>query len=333
MNSIFLNQNPGTVAAVYPEALTEALALSAGLDPAVRTKEDVLREPELYAGTEYVFSTWGMPAFTEEEIARVFPSLKAVFYAAGSVQGFALPFIRSGVKVFSAWAANAVPVGEFTAAEIALSCKGFWASSRQASRGDYAGARRSFGGYPGCFEQKIGVIGAGMVGKEVIRRLKQYRFHTLVFDPFLPDSAAEELGVEKCSLEELFSQCIVVSNHLANNRETKGMLNYGLFSRMLPCATFINTGRGAQVVEQDLVKILTERPDLTALLDVTDPEPPVESSPFFGLDNCILTPHIAGSSGREVARMAEYMAEEFAAFSQGKPVRYMVTEEMLRTMA
>ena len=199
MNSIFLNQNPGTVAAVYPRSLREALAVSAGLDAAVRTREDVLREPELYAGTEYVFSTWGMPAFTEEEIARVFPSLKAVFYAAGSVQGFALPFIRRGVSVFSAWAANAVPVGEFTAAEIALSCKGFWAASRQASRGDFAGARKSFGGYPGCFEQKIGIIGVtcnlkSMVSGTIADRIPEYDVFPTV------QRYADELRRAKCDL-------------------------------------------------------------------------------------------------------------------------------------
>ncbi|MFR1477023.1 MAG: NAD(P)-dependent oxidoreductase [Hydrogeniiclostridium mannosilyticum] len=66
-----------------------------------------------------------------------------------------------------------------------------------------------------------------------------------------------------------------ISNHLANNPQTAGMLNYGLFRRMKPNATFINTGRGAQVVEADLVRA-EEEPGRTALLDVTDPVEPVD---------------------------------------------------------
>ena len=98
-------------------------------------------------------------------------------------------------------------------------------------------------------------------------------------------------------------------------------------------ATFINTGRGAQVVEGDLVKALTERPDLTAVLDVTDPEPSPLDHAFYTLPNCFLTPHIAGSLGTELTRMAEYMADEYEKYISGISCRYEVTLQMLETMA
>jgi len=98
-------------------------------------------------------------------------------------------------------------------------------------------------------------------------------------------------------------------------------------------AVFINTGRGAQVVEDDLVRVLRERPDLTALLDVTNPEPVEEGHPFYTLPNCLLTPHIAGSAGDEVARMGLYMLRECENYLSGKPNPYEVTEKMLQTMA
>lgn len=90
--------------------------------------------------------------------------------------------------------------------------------------------------------------------------LKEYRLKVVVFDPFLSEEEAERLGVEKCGLERLFAESQTISNHLANNPQTAGMLNYGLFRRMKPNATFINTGRGAQVVEADLVRALRENP-------------------------------------------------------------------------
>jgi phosphoglycerate dehydrogenase-like enzyme len=86
-------------------------------------------------------------------------------------------------------------------------------------------------------------------------------------------------------------------------------------------------------VEDDLVRVLKERPDLTALLDVTYPEPPVTDHPFYTLPNCLLTPHIAGSAGDEVARMGEYMLAECQAYLKGEPCNYEVSAKMLETMA
>ena len=333
MKSIMLcdeRKNPGKVYA--PETL-ELLYENAGLERQFYSKAEVLEHPEQFRDVEYVFSTWGMPAFTEAEIRAVFPGLKCIFYAAGSVQYFARPFLNCGVRVFSAWAANGVPVAEYTVSQILLANKGFFASARHMSVGEVAKAHEIASHYPGNFGVYVGIIGAGMIGKLVIRMLKDHNLKVKVFDPFLPDEKAVELEVEKCGLEELFSTCQVVSNHLANNPQTVGMLDGHLFKSMKPYATFLNTGRGAQVVEADLAQTLTDRPDLTAVLDVTFPEPPEEGHAFYRLPNCIITPHIAGSSGDEVCRMAEYMAEEFELYMAGKPCRYEVSLKMLDTMA
>lgn len=321
MKTIYLCENAENIPRIY------------GVQDTVYTKADVLNDPESFAKTEYIFSTWGMPEFSEEELQRCLPNLKALFYAAGTVQAFARPFLMRGVKVFSAWAANAVPVAEYTVAQIILANKGFFGSSRMHKAGDHLEALDYFYAFPGNYNTKVGIIGAGMIGKLVIEMLKAYRLEVLVFDPFLPDEKAAELGVTKCSLQTLFAECSVVSNHLANNEQTKGMLRYEHFSAMKPYATFLNTGRGAQVVEADLVRALTERPDLTAILDVTFPEPPEDGHKFYELPNCILTPHIAGSAGNEVQRMGAYMRQEYENFLQNKPCRYEVTLEMLKTMA
>lgn len=304
-----------------------------GTQERVWCKADVLANPGSFRNTEYIFSTWGMPEFSEEEIMEHFPSLKAVFYGAGTVQAFARPFLNRGVKIFSAWAANAVPVAEYTVAQIILANKGFYGSSRISKTGDRQGARAYFGAFPGNYDVKVGIIGAGMIGRMVIERLKDYRLEVLVSSTSMTPEKAAELGVTKASMETIFAECAVVSNHLANNAQTKGMLNKALFEKMPPYATFLNTGRGAQVVEEDLIQVLQSRPDLTAVLDVTFPEPPLEGSPLYDLPNCVLTPHIAGSSGKEVRRMGEYMETEYQNFIQNKPCQYEVTMEMLKKMA
>ena len=333
MKAIFLCERTTQIFSVYDQQTVRALQNLTKVEKKIYAKADVLREPELFSEVEYIFSTWGMPEFAEDEIKQCFPALKCVFYGAGTVQKFARPFLNCGVKIFSAWAANAVPVAEMTVAQIILSNKGYYLTNRLYHAQGRAVAREAFGKCNGNYGETVGIIGAGMIGKLVIEMLKAYNLKVLVFDPFLPDEKAQELGVEKCDLQTLFERSFVVSNHLANNEQTQGMLNYAHFNRMRENAVFINTGRGAQVVEDDLVRILQERKDLTALLDVTYPEPPVEGHPFYTLPNCFLTPHIAGSAGDEVARMGKYMLGEFETYLSGMPAKYEVTEEMLERMA
>lgn len=334
MKAIFLNQTPSKITEeVYPKRVIDELRAIANIDTTVYSREDVVSSEHKFDDVEYVFTTWDFGPMTEEQIQKHLPSLKAVFYAAGTVQYFAKPFLNCGIKVFSAWAANAVPVAEYTVAQIILANKGYYLSAPIVKSKRYDEARNFFLNYPGNFDVKIGIIGAGMIGKLVIQMLKAYRMEVLVFDPFLSDEKAMELGVRKVALSEIFSSCHVVSNHLANNTQTQGMLKREHFESMLPYATFLNTGRGAQVVEEDLISVLRARKDLVAVLDVTYPEPPEESSPFYTLPNCILTPHIAGSCGFEKYRMAEYMLEEYRNYTMGLPCKYEVTLKMLETMA
>ena len=333
MKTIILCDAPQHVANVYAPPVMERLQRLTDCDGICYGKADVWKDPAKFADTEYIFSTWGMPAFTEEEIKSCLPSLRCVFYAAGSVQAFARPFFNCGVRVFSAWAANAVPVAEYTVAQIILAEKDFFCQSRLLAAEDRAAALARHGGHLGNYKKRIGLVGCGMIGSLVADMLKAYDLEVLAFDPFLAEERAAALGVRRAELSEIFSTCSVVSNHLANNPQTQKMLTYELFSSMPAYAAFLNTGRGAQVVEEDLVRVLQERPDLTAVLDVTDPEPSPAGHPFYSLPNCFMTPHIAGSLGGEVVRMAEYMLDEYENCAAGKPCRYSVTLDMLRTMA
>lgn len=329
MRAIFLCDKIGNIDRVYGNSLKSLTET----DGKVYTSAELLTEPRRFADTENIFSTWGMPSLSAEEISACLPKLKCVFYAAGSVQSFARPFFQCGARIFSAWAANAIPVVEYTHAQIILANKGFFAHSREMKRGNRAACRSMKAEYPGNYGENVGLIGVGMIGSQVAQRLKCNDLNVFAYDPFLSDAKAAVLGITKCSLHELFEHCRVISNHTANNEQTKGMLDHSCFSRMLPYSTFINTGRGAQVVEEDLVRTLRERPDITAVLDVTYPEPPAEGHAFYSLSNCFLTPHIAGSLGNETNRMAEYIIDEYRRYSMGEPCRFEVTEAMLDTMA
>ncbi len=281
----------------------------------------------------YVFSSWGMPSLSRDEIARLLPNVACVFYAAGSVQGFARPFLESGVRVYSAWGANAVPVAEFAVAQIILANKGYF-QLHDRYKVSHADAMQYAATFPGNYGVNVGILGAGQIGRLVMRMLQSYKMSVYVYDPFLSDDGAKALGAIKTTLRDIFANCQTISNHIANNAQTVGMLDYSLFSLMKPNATFINTGRGAQVIVDDFIRALREEPGRTALLDVTDPTEPLSPThELWTLPNAYITPHRAGSVNDEVRRMGAYMADEYARVMHGEPALYEVNMDMLATMA
>lgn len=317
---------------VYPEYIRKILSERYEMCSEVINKKNIGEHKELLMDTEYIFTTWGMEHLTKEEIKEYFPNLKCVYYAAGSVQSFAREFLECGVRVFSAWRANAVPVAEYTYAQIMLALKGFYRAERKSRFAFWKCAKYS-DACGGNYGASVGLVGCGMIGSMVAEKLKQNDCTVYCFDPFLSDERAEELGVKKAELEEIFSQCDVISNHLANKDELTGILSEKLFMSMKPYAAFINTGRGRQVDEKGLVRAMRAKKTRTALLDVTVKEP---YSPLGSLARCkniIITPHIAGSNGREVIRMAQYMLDEARRVDNGEEALHEVTLEMLKTMA
>ena len=329
----FITNSPGLIERIYPENVREKLDERLELLPGVLTEEALAARAEETRNVRVLLSTWGMPALTRERIAESFPNLQYLFYGAGSVQGFARPFLESGVRVFSAWAANAVPVAEYTVSQIVLSGKGCFQAMRRYRDHGRADAIRFVASQPCNYRIRVGLLGAGMIGRMVAERLRAYEYEVLVYDPFVADETLAALGARRATLEEIFSTCQIISNHVANLPATVGMIDERLLLSMLPNATFINTGRGAQVDEAALARAMEACPDRTALLDVTWPEPPEADSELLRLPNVFLTPHIAGSLGREVARMGAYMAEECARVLSGEAARYEVTPAMLETMA
>lgn len=330
MKAIYFCKDKSQIINVYAAQLHEKLTDYYDINRTVYDNDDIGKID--FSDVEAIYSTWGMPSLGKEDIKTYFPSLKFVYYAAGTVQGFARPFLELGIKVFSAWQANAVPVVEYAVSQIILANKGFFAMSSEC-KADYRQSRKLLSKYKGNYGAKVGILGDGAIGSSVIKKLKELNLDVMVFSITMTDEQALKTGVKKASLAEIFEQCDVISNHLANNAQTKGIISKELINMMHPYSTFINTGRGAQVDEQALIEKLISDPTIFAVLDVTDPEPPEKDSRLNSLKNVILTPHIAGSNGNEVCRMAEYMISETERYFKGEEQLYEVTLKMLETMA
>jgi phosphoglycerate dehydrogenase-like enzyme len=320
--------DPANIARVYGHGRRDRVAELTDLRQHIVTVAD-FHAPTDLSQVEAFFSTWGMPALSPDDLDQL-SAIRVIFYAGGTVQAFARPLLERGITVVSAWHANAVPVAEFTLSQILLSMKNYWTSSAAARSPEGWGQPTTS---PGAFGETVALLGAGAVGRVLIRLLAPVQLKIIVFDPFLAEDEAVALGVRKTSLDEAFRTAYVVSNHLADKPETKHLLKEEHFAAMRDGATFINTGRGATVDEAALARVLAARPSLTALLDVTAPEPPVAGSPLYALPNVHLTPHIAGAIGDEVLRMADLCIEQFIAWDAGAPLSGAVTLPMLNQMA
>lgn len=289
------------------------------------------------SNVEFLFSTWNMPKLTEIEIDSFFPKLRAVFYAAGTVKYFAEPFLKQGIKVFSAAKANGIPVAEYVASSIVLANKGFLQAQNRYKwplwTNGYKKARRFAEDKYGNYGAKVGVVGCGAIGSKVIELLKPYKLDIMIYDPYVTNEQALSLGVEKVSILELFTKCDVITNHMPDIEETRGLIDYSLLSSMKSTATFINTGRGRQVIEKDLAKVMRKNPSMCALLDVTAHEPMFPWNPLYFCKNVFLTPHIAGSQSNEFGRMVEYMLQAYEDTQSGITSPYEVKLEQLTHQA
>ncbi len=331
MKIALFGANQAQFGKVYTEEVLKKLRKRGELSERIN-KKNIDEHIEFLSDCEIGFATWGMPKFTKEEIEKYMPKLKILFYSAGTVQYFARPFLDCGVRVFSAFAANAVPVAEYTFSQIVLATKGFFQGAKRykiALPSSFAFTNSC----PGNYKAKVGLIGLGAIGSTVAERLKELDVAVLAYDPFVSEEKADKYGVSLVDLESLFKECDVISNHLANKKELRNVLTDKHFKLMKKHSTFINTGRGAQVNEWALAKNLLLHPSRTAVLDVIKSEYFPYVSPLFWCHNAILTPHIAGSTGNEPQRMAQYMIEQLDNYLENKQMQYEVKKEMLETMA
>jgi phosphoglycerate dehydrogenase-like enzyme len=307
--AMYLCASPETIKRVYNEKQRQQLAEITEMKEEIVTPENF--DSFDFTDREVIFSTWGMMNFTDEQLSKL-PNLKAVFYGAGATDAFARPLLKNGIKLASAWKANAVPVAEFTVAQILLSMKNYFSNTWQ---------NRFVG--PGCYGETVALIGAGAISQKVQELLKNFNLNVVVV-PSRPERRT-------VSLEEVFKTAYVISNHLPNRDDNKKVITGEMFESMRQGATFINTGRGAQVDEEGMIEAMKKRPDLTALLDVLVEEPPQENSELYKVPNIHLSSHIAGSLNDELYRMSDYVIADYIRFANGEAMLNEVTEELLMT--
>ena len=226
------------------------------------SREQILARPEVLRDVELLFSSWGAPSF-DLTFLQAAPRLRAVFHAAGTVKPLLTDdFWNREVTLANAASANAIPVAEFTLAQIILSLKRTWWHIRQVERTFTYPDRNSYVAYaPGAYGSVVGIVSLGRIGSLVREKLRILDVKVIVYDPFLYSvDRARRLGVESVSLEELFCRSDVVTLHTPWLAETDGLISGRHLASMKRNATFINTARGRIVREKEMIEVLSNTP-------------------------------------------------------------------------
>ncbi|MEU2429918.1 hydroxyacid dehydrogenase [Streptomyces sp. NPDC007861] len=289
-------------------------------------------DPIALAETEVLFTHWGAPLLTADALSTM-PRLRAVIHAAGSVKHHVTEAVwERGIAVSTAAGANALPVAEFTLAAILFTGKRVLDSARvyQEAR-DEVPLLPYFAGY-GNHRRTVGIVGASRIGRRVLGLLRPFDFEVLLHDPYVEAAEAEELGAEAVDLDELVRRSHVVSIHAPQLPETRHMFDARRLALLRDGATLVNTARGSLVDTEALTEeLVTGR--IHAVLDVTEPDVLPAGSPLYTLPNVLLTPHIAGSLGNELVRMAHWATDEVERYAKGLPFAHGVSHDELARSA
>ncbi len=307
-------------------ALSENVDLTF-IDTASRVTKEMLISEIRGKGYNILFSGWGtMPI--DADILDAAPELKMIAYDGGSVAGVATEALYDrGVKLICGNKVFAMSVAEATVCYMMAASRRLEASIAEVRSG---GWRSTVPYDSGLFYKKIGIIGYGTIGKLVAQYLKPYSPELYIYDKFVPREVIEQVG-RFASLDELFSECDIVTLHLSRNPGTLGMINRALLEKLRPGTLFVNTARGAIVDEEALIDLLKQG-RFNAALDVFVKEPLDADSPLRTLPNVMPMPHRAGPTidMREVVVLE--LARDIGRFVRGEPLEHEVSLAYARQM-
>ncbi|WP_165842159.1 hydroxyacid dehydrogenase [Paenibacillus xerothermodurans] len=285
---------------------------------------------ERIRGVDTVITSWKSAPFTDAVLHHA-DRLQWIAHMAGSVKPI-LPtteVYQRGIRVLNSNYAIAVSVSESVLALIlALGHK-----IVPVDKVMRAGGNAKSSTYETCElrGRTVGLVGLGMVAREVIRLLQPFQVRILGYDPFISKAKAEELGVELRQLHELLAESDVISLHAPKVPETYQMIGRHELSFIRDGALLINTARGDLIDESALIEEL-RLGRFNAALDVFALEPLATDSELRRMDNVIVRPHLAGVNPDSRLRIGTLMVEELERALQGAPLRFEVKEEQLAIM-
>jgi D-3-phosphoglycerate dehydrogenase len=199
---------------------------------------------------------------------------------------------RRGIVVMNTPGANAVAVAELTLGLMIALARKVPAANATMHAGKWE--KKNLQGTE-LRAKTLGILGLGRIGLEVAKRARGFGMEIMGTDPFVSPSLARENGIALVPIEELFAKSDYITLHVGLTPQTQGIVNAKTIATMKKGVRIVNCARGELVVDADLAAALKSGQVAGAALDVFSVEPP-KDSPYFALDNAILSPHVAGST-------------------------------------
>jgi phosphoglycerate dehydrogenase-like enzyme len=169
------------------------------------------------------------------------------------------------------------------------------------------------------------VIGMGSIGQEVARKAKAFDLHVVGVSRSGQAGSNFDEVLPRTELHRALARADAVVISIPSDVDTYHFIGEDEFAAMKPTAFLVNVARGEIVDEKALIKALKRRQIAGAALDVTDPEPPVEDSPLWTLDNVLISPHVSGGGSTGYERFRALFADNLGRFQAGKPLRNLLT--------
>lgn len=236
---------------------------------------------------------------------------------------------RRGIYVCNIPGVNAIDVAEYVIGAMISSLRDF-------RRMDKAARRAAWDERPNLIGErlagkKVGIIGLGRIGREVVRLLKPFKVEVLAYDPYVDRGLAESLGVRMVSLESLLRESDIVTIHVPLTEETRGLLGEEEINSMKSTAVLINTARGPIVDEDALYRALKQGKIKYAVIDVWAEEPLRPGNPIFELENVQLSIHTASWTNQVFKEAMRLCAENVIRVIEGEEPLNVVNKPLMRS--
>lgn len=282
---------------------------------------------------DIVVSGWGSPKFSDAVLEKSH-RLKLIAHSAGSIKFMiGAEALGNGFAVSSVSIAMAPAVAETTLLLMMLCTRGIHKlNERMHANEDWLSVKATGSGRE-LSGQRVGIVGAGHVGRHTIRLLRAFGCDVVLYDPYVSDSQAREMGATKsATLDELLTSCPIVSLSAPVTDETKKMIGKRELSLLRDGAIFINTARAA-LVDGDALYNEFRSGRISGALDVFDQEPLPADHPLRKLDNVIITPHVAAATRDCQLRQGSLTVDEIERLVKGEPLKFAVTKQQYAMMA
>lgn len=260
---------------------------------------------------------WHVGRFDEFTLAKA-NKLKLIAYTAGSVASVVSDYMyERGIRIVGANEVFARTVAEGTLAQMMYSLRRFAQYDMRVCHWKPTDFYNE-----SLFDQTVGIVGYGAISRNLIEMLKVFKCKIKLFSNHTTEEQAKEMGVQKASLEEIFSTCDIVSLHCARSAANYHLINADLLNSMREGALLVNTSRGDVIDEEALIPLL-QKGYIRAALDVYEgPEPIAVTSPFRKMgDNCILLPHLGGPTEDYRYYCALLCIQDIERLQKGEPLQ------------